>query len=138
MFRTLKVSNPPKHRSLILEYQFETDDIAFVCLYSERQEKKHTVNDYYVPRQYKGYLSKMFGSAHVEPFAKLDPDDGPPGWMITGWEDGDDIHSIGAVFEYEILKDWTHTDTRTTTHGGEVTRMYFESTLDSSGVRVLF
>ena len=138
MLRTLTLSNPPKHRSLILEYQFETDDIAFVCLYSERQEKKHTVNDYYVPRQYKGHLSKMFGSAHVKPFAKLDADDGPPGWMITGWQDGDDIHTIGEVFEDEILKDWSHTVTRTTNSGGEVTRVYFQSTLNSSGVRVLF
>jgi hypothetical protein len=139
MHRTLTVSNPPKHRSLILEYQFETDDITFVCLYSKRFQKKQTVHDYYVPTQYNEYLNKEFGSSYVEPFAKLDEDDGPPGWMITGWEDGDDIHSIRYVFKKKILKDWQYTQTRTIDNGGgEFTRVYFQHKLDKSGARVLF
>jgi hypothetical protein len=59
MLRTLTLSNPPKHRSLILEYQFETDDIAFVCLYSKRQGRKRVIHDYYVPKQYREYLNEQ-------------------------------------------------------------------------------
>jgi hypothetical protein len=136
MNQTVTLSNPPRHRPLVLEYRFETDDIAFVCLYTTRRGRnQHIIHDYYVPKQYRVYLNKKFGSSHVTPLVELDEDDGPPGWMIDGWnwDDGDDPNFISEVFADDILKHWR---IRRTYHmmdenGSEFTRVHFVRTLQS-------
>ena len=134
MNRTVTLSNPPKHRSLVLEYRFETDDTVFVCLYATRRGRNgRIIYDYYVPKQYRGYLKRNFGSPHVEALVELDDDDGPPGWMIDGWEDGDDPNFIREVFADEILKDrrLRRTYNMIDEGGSEFTRVHFNKALES-------